>query len=89
MKIQDVLSEKFDPSDRDYHKQTVAVKNSSTAKLPNAFVNKHITPVAYRNGNSVNDEIGLDFTSHDYTKDEPIAKDGKPKKKKVKEDSES
>jgi hypothetical protein len=82
MKIQDVLSEKFDPSDREYHKQTVQVKNSSTAKLPNEFDNKHVKPVAYRNGNSVNDKIGLDFSSHDYNKDDSSTKEGTSTKKK-------
>ena len=84
MKIQDILAETFDPSDREYHKQTVQVKNSSTAKLPNSFVNKHLTPVAYRNGNSVDDRIGLDFSSHDYNKDESGTKEGSATKKKKK-----
>ena len=85
MKIQNILESSFDPSNREYVKRTVPVKNSATAKLPNAFVNKHLDPVAYQNGNSVNDEIGLDFTSHDYT-DDSSAKDGTSKKKKKKED---
>lgn len=83
MKIQDIL-EKFDPSNRNYVKRNVPVKNSATAKLPNEFVNKHIDPVAYRNGTSVNDKVGLDFSSHDYSKDEGVAKEGSTKKKKKK-----
>jgi hypothetical protein len=85
MKIQDILEATFDPSNREYVKRTVPVKNSATAKLPNAFVNKHLEPVAYQNGNSVNDEIGLDFAGHDYT-DGSSAKDGTPTKKKKKDD---
>ena len=83
MKIQNVIESKFDPGNMDYVKREVPVKNSATAKLPNSFVNQSLDPVVYRNGNSVNDQIGLDFSGHDYT-DDSSAKDGTPTKKKKK-----
>jgi len=90
LKILDVLpslDEKFDPSNRDYIKTTVPVKNVIGAKLPNAFDSTYHKPVVYRNGDSVDDEIGLTFDSHDYDKDVNISKDGihskKSRKKKL------
>lgn len=84
MKIQNILIDNLDTIYNKIQEQTLKVLNSATAKIPNAYINKKITPVVYRNGNSVNDQIGLDFSSSDYNMEDSVAKEGTTKNKKKK-----